>query len=251
MKPRILFTALSLVIAVSVTAQESGGIGPVPVSKSVSGLPAPVDIACYLCPDESIFCNSPDLTNGGGTSDYQTCYTCFDNFHGLNATFNTVIFWGFELFNSGGQYYDCTPAEPKSFEVTIYEDNAGSIGNPVMTYTGLPTRSFCVQTQSYAAASLYRYKLTLPGDVDMSSGWISIRATGGYDNCWFIWTISLSDNLLLYQSCYSMIPYSLDLAFALMNEETPPEPEIPVSNWALILGLALILGFTAFRLRRA
>lgn len=202
---------------------------------------------CYECPDKSEFANPPGNTFAG-TSEDQSCWVTYDNFSNVNTSFTEVTFWGFDLFFTGSSWTSCTPTLPKMFEITFYNDNSGSIGTVAATFTVSPLKEFCMLVDIYGGnKDLYKYTVDLPSAVSLASGWISIKAVGGTDNCWFLWAGSTSDDNFAEQYCgTSLTVRSNDFAFCL-GEGSPQQ--VPVSNWPIVVAVLLIGTFIVIRFR--
>lgn len=244
-----LFIALLLMVPTVIFSQNSNGSGLLQnkMPQTIENRPdLPV---CMLCPVGSLFSNLPYLNFGAGISDDQRCFTCYDNFNNVSSPFNTIVFWGFDITYTY-DYVGCIPDAAKEFEIVFYQNNAGAVGNPVATYLVTPLKEFCVTSSFYDNAPLFKYEVSLDAPVDLSEGWISIRAVGGTDDCWFAWDIASSGDQQMWQKCDDLFNYyALDLAFCLTNKDNT-FTTIPLANWALMIGILLIAFITVFRFRK-
>jgi hypothetical protein len=205
--------------------------------------------ACFICADDALFSNSADLNQGGGYSDVKGCYTCYDNFSGINAPIGEVVFWGFNTYFGGNS--PCTPESDLVFEVIFHENNSGNIGDVVSSFELTPEMTFCTNTGLYGGSPVYTFRAVLPQKVTMEEGWLTIRAVDGSDACIFVWAASIDDDQFIWQSCYdNFSSYGLDFAFCLLPGEEDPGVNIPLSGWALGLGIFMIVALAVFRLRR-
>jgi hypothetical protein len=201
---------------------------------------------CSSCPPLSIFSNPPDITQSGGFSDDQNCYTCYDNFTGISEPIGEIVFWGFDIVGSNGP--SCVPTVPKTFEITFYANQSGSVGNIIATFQVIPIKVNCGPTTLYQNADLFQYTVELPSTVNLTDGWISVRSVGGNDGCLFSWSSSASGDNTMWQDCSgSFASYSLDMAYCLLPAEAVP-PYVPVSGWAIVFLVLLISIFTGRRI---
>lgn len=203
---------------------------------------------CSICPPLSFFSNPPDITQSGGYSDDQNCYTCYDNFTGISEPIGEIVFWGSDIVDSNGP--SCVPAVPKTFEITFYADQSGSVGSVIATFQVIPTKVNCGPTTLYGGnTDLFQYAAELPSTVNLTDGWVSIRSVGGSDGCLFAWSSSSSGDDAMWQDCSGTFAhYSLDMAFCLLPAEAAP-PYVPVSGWAIGFLVMLISIFTVRKLR--
>jgi len=120
------------------------------------------------------------------TSDVLLGYLVQDNFHDVTATIEDLHWWGLPLIYSSGW----TQGNPEDleFEVIFYEDDAGSPGAVVATYSNLfPTYTFYANY-----AGLYdAYLWEIDGlDVDLAAGWLSIQSTSSPTSTSLLWANS-------------------------------------------------------------
>jgi hypothetical protein len=202
---------------------------------------------CSICPPLSIFSNPPDITQSGGFSDDQNCYTCYDNFFGISEPIGEVVFWGLNIV--GGNGPSCIPTTPKVFEITFYANQSGSVGSVIASFQLTPTEINCGTTSLYNGADYYQYTAELPSTVNLSDGWISIRSVGSSDGCLFAWSSSSVGDAVMWQDCNGIFTsYSLDMAYCLLPAEAAP-PYVPVSGWAIGFLMLFISIFTFRKLR--
>lgn len=152
--------------------------------------------------------------------------------------------------------YSFHPGPANSFDVFFYADNAGQPGTEVYHGAGL------AYTQ---IGDVYGVNLTTPANLPAGSYWISVapNMAFGVGGQWF-WQSHLSpvigSQFFWQDPCQLASPYLTwtpasiafstagitDLCFALYG----PTETIPVSNWALIIGLGLIATFVIIRFRK-
>ena len=131
----------------------------------------------------------------------------------------------------------------RNFQISFYHDNAGSPGAMFTTFSTYIAGTNTGQTMLSGSYQIYSYNYILPGPVDLVAGdWVSVVADGS--NYWY-WCTASGGNGCLYQ-LNGEGPYNCnygDAAFCL-GGGVPP---VPVTNWALYIGIGLILVFTLVR----
>lgn len=246
---KAIFIALMIFMSLCASAQYILGDknASTPVSPGQGQAPGAM---CLNCGQTSMFSNSASLTYGAGISDDLTCYTSYDNFYDVTEPIGKIVFWGFDIYPSGGNYYACTPPIEKDVEIGFYYDDNGSVGDALIRLQATPVKSECVGSYVFGNAPLYRYEVEFGVPVNLDHGWVSVRAILGQGNCWFAWCLSETGDQFCWQDCYSSFDdYNLDFAFCLLPYENQGTA-IPVSNWALLLAVGLIITFAVFRFRK-
>ena len=153
-----------------------------------------------------------------------------------------VTIWGI-LYDGA----DCYTGGSDDFVVEFFQDVAGIVGPMTQTFSLTVTPT--VTGSILSGSSLLRYDLTLPSNVSQVNGWIMIyRVNPGNSNCAFAWAIATTgDNLMGFNQFGGAITYFADnVAFCLSG----PNELVPLSNWALFIGIGLILVFTVVRFRK-
>ena len=237
---------IGLFLSASTISFSQGAQGPKSIGKAgafiMSSRAGELD-----CPANSIFSQPPTGSNNGYFSDESTLWLdqrIFENFSGLTSPVGGVTFWGI-LYEAG----DCHTGAADNLIVTFYQDNAGSVGTMVQSFplTVTPT----VTGSLVSGVPLLRYDLILPSTVSLTNGWIMIyRLNPGNSNCALAWVnTTAGDNLLGYSNFGGgIINFNDNVAFCLTGQSGPGE--VPVSNWALFIGIGLILAFTVVRFRK-
>jgi hypothetical protein len=161
--------------------------------------------------------------------------------------------WNVSRVDVIGQYY----AGPINFfDVIVYADAAGSPGAPVYSATGLAF------TQS---TNVFTINLTSAAVLPAGTYWISVVANMPFiPNGQYYWQVNAGplagSNLFWRDPCNLATGFTnwtpgpvafpgftnYDLCFALYGNNF----EVPVSNWALFIGIGLILVFAVVRFRR-
>jgi len=175
------------------------------------------------------------------TSDLYFPYKVYDDFYGVTGNIYEVDFWGITAFFDG--FFNSCTENPKSFEIAFYENDGGSIGTMVASYNvtvmGYGTGNFL------DVHEIYKYSTPIyPPVTGLSDGWMSVQGNP-ISSCQFLWSASASGNGTSYQEGSGW--REDDLAFCIYA--ATPE-DIPLSNWALGLGIFLIVVATVIRMRR-
>ena len=191
----------------------------------------------FICTTNAFFGQDPNTSNAY-TSDINNLYQVYDNFTGISSDIVTIDWWGATLLYNG-VWSVCTE-NPKSFEISFFQDNAGAPGTLVYSFTVSVTGQATGQT--IAGFPIYKFSADLPVAVTgLTNGWVSIfGAPAG--SCSFLWEESDTGDNIAFQNASSI---GTDLSFCLYGET----PSIPLSNWALVIGLLLISGFIVVRFR--
>jgi hypothetical protein len=142
----------------------------------------------------SLLSRLPDAANPNGyTSDIVFPYLVYDSYV-MPTPVSEIRFWGFNLwFNAG--WYLCTE-DPMPFNITFYQDNAGSPGAVVATFN--PTLTRLETNIQLFGWPIYQYDFTLPTPVNLPSGWVSIQGAGD-PLCNFLWAVSATGGSALQQ----------------------------------------------------
>jgi hypothetical protein len=204
------------------------------------------------CPENSIFSQPPVSSTAALVSDDETVITNqieFDLFYGITEPIGGITFWGtFIDYNVSG--VDCYVPGTYTFNINFYEDNLGSIGTFVRQFTVsvIPSSTGIVLNNG----TVLRFEVTLPDAVKMQSGWVSVvRHNPNNLPCLFGWAntfVGSGDGTHYYNQFGGSYIFSTlgDLSFCL----TGVASEIPISPWAIAIGIVLIAGATVLRIRR-
>jgi hypothetical protein len=140
--------------------------------------------------------------------------------------------------------FDATPG--RNFTISFYSDNGGFPDAPIASYTtyiaGNNTGLLLL-----GGYPIYSYNFVFPASVNLVAGdWVSVFADGS-DN-WYWCSGSGGDGCVL-QTMYGFRCDFGDAAFCL-GASGGGITEVPVSNWALLIGGILIAGAIFLRYRR-
>ncbi len=195
----------------------------------------------FACTAGAFYGQDPDLSNAM-TSDTLIDTRSYDDFSGIAGNILSIHWWGLMAIDGIIDWDPCNE-NPKSFRISFYENNAGTPGTEVYTFTvsvkGVETG---YNIGSSFPVLFYAAKLPVPLS-GLSDGWLSIE---GYPagSCIFFWQLSPDGN----GSCYHnlMGPAPFDLAYCIYTDTYPA----PLGDWAIYTGVFLIAVFLLFRLWR-
>lgn len=192
-----------------------------------------------FCPDESVYAQIPIGLDGWSTTDG---FVFYDNI--LSPTYypiGSITWWMLER----------TLVPTLTFDIIFREDNGGIPGNIIASFTGLTVPG--VNTGEIGLYQggwpIYEYTYTFPTPVELDANdWVGIADypddLGVFHH---YWCMSDDGDGQIYglDSGGSGYFYTPDLAFCLS-----PAPIIPISNWAIGIGIFLIIAFTVLRFRK-
>jgi len=205
----------------------------------------PLDADLLGCPDGAVFSQPPVNPNNAYFSDESTTWSdqrIYENFSGLTNTIHGITFWGVKY--DGG---DCYTGGSDDFVINFYQDNAGAVGTLVQSF---PVTIFPEPTGILnSGAALLKYHVNLPAGVTLGSGWIMLyRLNPANTVCAFAWSrTDTGDNLTGYSQGGGAIVYQTDNVALCLTSQVDL---VPLSNWALFIGIGLILAFAVIRFRR-
>ena len=202
----------------------------------------------FDCPVNSIFSQPPVSWANAYFSDEGTTnhsQNIFDLFSGLTENIAGITFWGILSDGSG-----CYPGGPVDFDIAFYQDNAGSVGTLVQSFTISVTPT--VTGSIFCGSQILKFDVTLPSSVSLSNGWASVvRKNPGNLPCSFAWlNTTTGDNSFAWNQSGGSYNYQTgtgyNASFCLTGSTAP----VPLSNWAIYIGIFLIASFIVFRFRK-
>lgn len=194
--------------------------------------------ADWSCPENSIFSQTFGF-QWLYTSDMEYGYKVYDNFS-ASSGFNIVTFWGVMFNFPTGT--NCTNGL-NSFRISFYDDDAGAIGSLQSFFDVFVTVDYVATGFGF---DTYKFSANLGTMMYLNQGWISIEGnTNDGNECVFMWCDSYDGDLNGYQENGEGWVAN-DFAFCLSNGN-----EVPISNWAIIVGIGLIVTLAVIRLRKA
>ena len=205
MKKLFLFVLL-VCLATSVFAWESKQITPADaqINASQTASRSILEKDVVLTVDfgrnrEVLFDQTLELINWSfGTSDANSSgpYSHADNFFDVVGTITGVSFTGLCLGYDAG--FVASDEDPMTFDINFYADNAGAIGNLVVTHE--VTLDRVAIGQQFSGFDAFTWTGDLPAGVEMAEGWISIVGTsiGTPLDGWLMWGNSPDGDLVEY-----------------------------------------------------
>lgn len=147
-----------------------------------------------------------------------------------------IRFWG-------TNYFGCPIGISQTFIIRFYQRNAGDPTTP-----GPEVSSFTLTATPQPINLLYlpdyMINVTFPAAITLLDGWVSISRVNIGDGCQFIWYGEEGGgNSVSFDGNWE--PQSGALAFCLGVNEA-----LLVTNWALYIGIGLILVFAVVRFRK-
>lgn len=213
------------------------------------------------CPPNSIFGQYP-YTSGSWSTPISDVYhpttgifsAYYENFSQVNGEICKIDFWGLPWQNIGATWYPCTE-NPMTFRIKFF-DGAGYPGNLVYTFDtqiiGASTGVVLLEAGGQTGELLY-YETDLPLPLNLSSGYVSIQGISVQTtaDCAFGWMNSpVGDLFGIYETPEGTF-YSNQYNLSLCLGANCNTASIPLSNWALFIGIGLIVFFTVLRFRSA
>jgi hypothetical protein len=188
------------------------------------------------CPVNSVFSQTPN-----GSSGFLPNYgvVIYDNIPTtLGVPVGSFTIWGTEQEGPV-----CTP----TFDIFIREDNAGTPGALIASYTNLAIPG--VNTgETFGGGIIYSYTFNFPVPLTIQSGdWIGFANYQGTSTCRGYLVSTDGDNhSIAFVPDIGFIPIAQDFSFCL----GPVPPATPISGWAIGLGVFLIVAVTLIRMKR-
>jgi len=231
MKKLLLLSASMILSCAFVFAQNTQTI------QEFTGQGGDRDATDIVCPGPSVYSQLPDDDNGVATTNGVLMY---DNIlTGPTGLVGGITFWMLEV----------TVHNPLTVDIIFRHDDGGGLPGDIFqayysvalpgTNTGETSNTFPV----------IEYTYIFPGPISVSAGdWVGIADypddLGVFHHYWA--TASGGDSYsILYPDMTNI--YSYDFAFCLASTNLV----VPVSNWALVIGIVLITAFAIFRFRRS
>jgi hypothetical protein len=226
MKKFVLFF-ISIILVFSVSAQKNYR-----TISEATGMTGSAGNRTILCPEGSLFSHQVNYVNG--ISALSGIFQVYDQIEPApGAPVGQVIFYGV----ANGEF-------DRNFTVSFYLDNAGSPGSLITSYTSFLTG---VNTGETAfGLTIYSYTFVLPTSITINAEeFISVEAANGEN--WFWMTGSGGNGCFLQVNGLGYNCEYGDMAFCLLGGEVAP---VPITNWALFIGIGLILVFAIVRFRK-
>ncbi|HOW24695.1 MAG TPA: hypothetical protein PK711_03425 [Bacteroidales bacterium] len=200
-----------------------------------------VGLHTFECMDNAVFSQVPDVYSYSYYCDASYSYTKVADNYSASGPFSSMRFWG-------ASYWGYGVGVGETFLVEFYNGQPGLPGTSVVKTFNVT--GSCVQT-AYQQGGTYLYQIDLnfPEPVTQTVGWVSISSTTASNAGIFGWLTSAdaSTSMMQYYSPESGWFSDIGTQFFCLG---PVTYTTPVANWALYLGIGLILAFTVIRLRK-
>ena len=142
------------------------------------------------CPTGTVFSLSANGYSSGANSDIDGGYRCNQYFDLMSAPIATIHWWGIRAYFDGAAWGACTE-DPIEYEITLWDDNAGLPGTPLMTYSNQVISGVGTGEMFASVYEIMEYTFNLPAPYSLLNGWVSIQAKpGNVATCWFLWLSS-------------------------------------------------------------
>ncbi|MBU2652121.1 MAG: T9SS type A sorting domain-containing protein [Bacteroidetes bacterium] len=184
--------------------------------------------------------------------------TVYDNFTSTENIYG-IEFFGINLKLDGSSYQPCNNEDPMDFLIKFYEDDAGTPGAEIASFSPTIERieTNVLYTYNAGIAPLFHYRYYLTDPVVLNEGWVSVQATSiSSPDCIFFWMSSPEGDGIAYQSDGIAMILIEDVSFAILGESSVgiievPEDDIrlypnPVSNRLYIESNEEILEITIY-----
>jgi hypothetical protein len=230
----LFITALaSMIMAQQFAPSPSGGSAPPPGRDNE-----------FFCEPNSVFSQVfPTFTSGYYCQSGYNFNLAADDYSALGP-FSTMRFWG-------GDFYGCSMAPTEVFDIFIWDGKPGSGGNLVNTFTlaGTVTPISVI----FIGTQMYQIDIDLGTTVNQLNGWIGITRMGAscdpyLSDYGFAWLFDNNNTGNSIQYYGTWIDRAANHLFCLGAEKE--QQAIPISNWALFIGIGLILVFAVVRFRK-
>jgi hypothetical protein len=201
------------------------------LDKDVSGPKSPHN---FVCMDISVFGQIPLNYNIGIYAEVGYEFSKVADDYAASGPISSMRFWG---------VYDIKPYE--TFLIEFYNGQPGQPGTSVV-HTFNVTTSPIPTPYLRNGSVIYEFNVDFGKVIIQQNGWVSISRTTPSSDI-FAWIGDTSTgNCLSYNTSNFWMEDYWQVFFCLGNKAV-----IPVSGWALFMGLGLILALTVIRFRKA
>jgi uncharacterized membrane protein YgdD (TMEM256/DUF423 family) len=225
----ILLASASMAQVSSVRSPEEGPITPVMLDEE------------FVCPSGAVFSQVFGSYDNGYFSQAGEPGDLVADDYAATAPFNMIRVWG-------GDYFGCSMNDTEAFDVFIWNGNPSTGG--VLVFSGsLTGATSLVGTTPWGPTNHYQIDIPLETTITQLNGWIGITRKGATCSEGFAWTVYSGGNVLQRLS-NTWVVTSSNVLLCLGNVEGEPPASVPLSDWALALGMILMAGFLLVRLHR-
>jgi hypothetical protein len=186
------------------------------------------------CMANPVFSQLPDYFNGR-TADDLTGFSMADDYS-ASGNFSAIRIFG-------GNYFEGPIYPTETYTVEFYDGPPNAGGNLIHTFvkTAVPVPLGLV----FNGTDRYYVDIDLGQDITMLSGWINLYRNSTDATYRFSWLTGSSGNAIQYD--FNQMTWSEPGEAVLFCLGSPEA--VPVSNWAILIGLGLILTFVVIRYR--
>jgi hypothetical protein len=198
----------------------------------------------YQCLPGSVFSQVFPTYNDAYFCDTGSPFTQVTDDYAATAPFSTIRFWGIN-------YYNGIPGSSQTFKVDIYNGIPGSGGTLVSsvtkTITPKPTGVFVPWG---GPCEIYMVDFDFGSTITQLNGWLAVSRINPGDTFTYCWmAMDGAGNAMSYYSGIDYwVPASYAPFFCLGGEAGPPP--VPVSGWAILIGIGLIAITVVARFRK-
>jgi hypothetical protein len=208
------------------------------------GNPVPVSTRAgeFQCLPNAVFSQVFPTFDDGYYADNAYYFDWVADDYSASAPFSTMRFWG-------NNYSSCIPGATQTFEIKFYDGNPCSGGTLMYSFTKSATPLPNGLIPVWSSVECYQVDIDFGSTITLLNGWVSVSRVNPGDGCVFVW-LAYDDGFVgngvshnTDQGCYNN---GTDMLFCLGGDlET-----VPVSNWALLIGIALIMTIAVVRFRK-
>jgi hypothetical protein len=227
------------ICAISLFAQK------IPPPSVTNGKPVPLSTRDneFLCLSNSVFAQVFPTFDDGYFADNAYYWVAVADDYSAIGPFSTMRFWGVN-------HISCPPGPSQTFEFNFYNGNPCSGGQLVNSFTKTVTPLPMGIIPSWSNAEVYQVDVNFGTNITLLNGWVRVSRINPGDGCIFAW-LAFDDgfvgNAISQDQSGNCSFNNTNMLFCLGGEEVP---QTPVSNWALFIGIGLILVFTVVRFRK-
>jgi hypothetical protein len=196
----------------------------------------------YDCMENPVFSQVfPTSLNGHWCQFGGTVQTAVADDYSASGPFSSFRFWGFD-------FYGCSLASTEEFDVFIWDGSPLLGGILVHSFTLKGTTTYT--PESFSGTPIYQVDINLGTTINLLNGWIGITRKGATCDQGFAWLFDSYDTGNSVQKYYPAGDWgarNTNLFFCLggATGET-----IPISDWALYIGIFIMVAFAVIRFRR-
>jgi hypothetical protein len=182
----------------------------------------------------------PTFDNSWWSDNAQTYSKTADDYS-ASGPFSTMRFLG-------GNFYGCPASTSNTYIIEFYNGNPSSGGTLIYSTTQTLTPQWLgIYAPWSTSTEIYQVDVDLGTTINQLNGWVSIGRINRPDNCYFTWVGKNGGNGYSYDQYNSSWVSNGGIMFFCLGGF---EGVVPIGNWALIIGIALVLITTIVRFRK-